>query len=129
MRSLQINLSLKRRISIWLENFVSIQLKTFFNNLVPSVYFHYKRKAKKRLKLFWGRGCIFLAMCIMVIDCSCHCMKSGRIRSFWSVFSRIRTEYGEILRIFPYSIRMRENTDQNNSEYGHFLRSLCLSII
>ena len=35
---------------------------------------------------------------------------------FWSVFSRIRTEYGEILR-------MRENTDQNNSEYGHFLRS------
>ena len=23
----------------------------------------------------------------------------------------------------PYSVRMRENTDQNNSEYGHFLRS------
>ena len=32
-----------------------------------------------------------------------HCMKSVQIRSFfWSVFSRIRTEYGEI----------RENTDQ-----------------
>ena len=42
---------------------------------------------------------------------------------FWSVFSRIRTEYGEILRISPYSVRMRENTDQNNSEYGHFLHS------
>ena len=27
---------------------------------------------------------------------------------FWSVFSRIRTEYG------------RENTDQKNSDYGHF---------
>ena len=26
-------------------------------------------------------------------------------------------------RISPYSVRMRENTDQNNSEYGHFLRS------
>ena len=37
---------------------------------------------------------------------------------FWSVFSRIRTEYGEI-----YSVRMQENTDQNNSEYGHFLHS------
>ena len=24
---------------------------------------------------------------------------------------------------------MRENTDQNNSEYGHFLRSLCQSLI
>ena len=42
---------------------------------------------------------------------------------FWSVFSRIRTEYGEILRISPYSVRMRENTDQNNSEYGPFSRS------
>ena len=41
---------------------------------------------------------------------------------FWSVFSRIRTEY----RISPYSARMRENTDQNNSKYGHFLRSVSL---
>ena len=43
---------------------------------------------------------------------------------FWSVFSRIPTEYGKILRISPYSVRMRENTDQNNSEYGHFLHSI-----
>ena len=43
---------------------------------------------------------------------------------FWSVFSHIRTEYGEILRISPYSVRMRENVDQNNSEYGHFSRSV-----
>ena len=42
---------------------------------------------------------------------------------FWSVFSCIGTEYGEILRNSPYSVRMRENTDQNNSEYGHFPRS------
>ena len=42
-----------------------------------------------------------------------HCLKSVQMRSFfWSVFSHIRTEYGEILRIFPYSVRMRENTDQ-----------------
>ena len=41
---------------------------------------------------------------------------------FWSAFSRIRTEYGEILPISPYSVRMRENADQNNSEYGQFLR-------
>ena len=31
---------------------------------------------------------------------------------FWSVFSRIRIEYGEIRSISPYSVRMRENTDQ-----------------
>ena len=42
---------------------------------------------------------------------------------FWSASSRIWTEYREILRISPYSVRMRENVDQNNSKYGQFLRS------
>ena len=42
---------------------------------------------------------------------------------FWSAFSCIRTEYGEMLHISPYSVRIRENVDQNNSEYKHFLRS------
>ena len=42
---------------------------------------------------------------------------------FWSAFSRIWTEHGEILRIFPYAAWMRENADQNNSEYVHFSRS------
>ena len=52
------------------------------------------------------------------LDWSEHCMKSVQIRSFfWCVFSRIRTEYGEILRISPYSIRMWENTDQNRIQY------------
>ena len=42
---------------------------------------------------------------------------------FWSAFFRIRTEYREIIRISPYSVQIRENADQNNSEYGHFLHS------
>ena len=42
---------------------------------------------------------------------------------FWSVFSHFWTESGRILRISPYSVRMRENKDQNNSAYGHILRS------
>ena len=42
-----------------------------------------------------------------------HCVKSVQIRSFfWSVFSRIRTEYGEKRSISPYSVRIRENSDQ-----------------
>ena len=36
----------------------------------------------------------------------------------------IRTECGKILRISPYSVRMQENADQNNSIYGHSLRSV-----
>ena len=34
---------------------------------------------------------------------------------FWSLFSSIWTEYGEIGSISPCSVRMRENTDQKNS--------------
>ena len=36
-----------------------------------------------------------------------------------SLFSRIQTEYGEINHISPYSVQMRENMDQEISEYGH----------
>ena len=42
-----------------------------------------------------------------------NCVKSAQILSFfWSVFSHIRTEYGEILRISPYLVRMQENVVQ-----------------
>ena len=40
------------------------------------------------------------------------CPSSGL---FWSAFSRISTEYGEILRIPPYSVQMRKYTDQNKT--------------
>ena len=51
-------------------------------------------------------------------------MNSVHIQSYSGPhFSRIRTEYVEIRSISPYSVRMRENADQNNSEYSHFLRS------
>ena len=47
---------------------------------------------------------------------------------FWSVFSRIWTEYWEILRISPYSVRVRENASQKNSKYGHFSLSVYFNI-
>ena len=33
---------------------------------------------------------------------------------FWSLFSRMRTEYGDLLGKSPYSARMRENMDEKN---------------
>ena len=55
----------------------------------------------------------------MQINNVVHCVKSVPYSEFfWPVFSRIRTEY-EI----PHSVRMRENTDQKNSECGDFSRS------
>ena len=42
------------------------------------------------------------------------------VEIFWSVFSLIQTEYGDLRCKSLYSIQMRENTDQKNSEYGYF---------
>ena len=46
--------------------------------------------------------------------------KCPYLEFFWSLFSRICTDYEERRSISPYSVRLRENTDQKNSEYGHF---------
>ena len=43
---------------------------------------------------------------------------------FWSVISRIQTEDGEIRRISPYSVQMRDKMDQKNFKCGHFSRSV-----
>ena len=42
---------------------------------------------------------------------------------FLTMFSGIWTEYGDLVRRSLYSVQMKENTDQKNSEYGRFLRS------
>ena len=44
-----------------------------------------------------------------------HCVKSVRIRSYSGLHF---PEFGLNLDL----VQMRENADQNNSEYGHFLR-------
>ena len=54
-------------------------------------------------------------------------MKTGtawKMSEFGVFLVRIFPHSDWILCISPYSIRMRENTDQNNSEYEHFLRSV-----
>ena len=45
------------------------------------------------------------------------CKKCPYSEFFWSVFSHIRTEYGEIGNISSYSVQMRENANQKKSEY------------
>ena len=53
---------------------------------------------------------------------NCPCLEL-----FWFAFSWIWTKYEEIICISPLSFQMRENMDQNNSKYGHVLRSGCLT--
>ena len=74
-------------------------LKVFVENMGNSLPYHIK--PSDNLKIFND-----------LIE-NGHYVKSAQIQSFfWSVSSRIWTEYGEIRRISPYSVRMRENTDQ-----------------
>ena len=53
--------------------------------------------------------------------------KSPNTEFFWSVFSRIWTEYGDLHRKYPYSVQMRKNTDQKNYLLGQFLRRFRLA--
>ena len=59
--------------------------------------------------------------------CITLCEKCPYSEISWFVISRIRAEYGETLRICSYSVWMRENADQNNFEYWHFLRRLAMN--
>ena len=42
--------------------------------------------------------------------------------SFWLVFCRILTAYGNLIREPPYSAQIRENTDQKKLVFRHFSR-------
>ena len=57
-----------------------------------------------------------------------HYVKCPYLGLFWSAFSRIWTEYGEIWSISPHSVRMRENAHQKNPEYVYFSRSVYVYI-
>ena len=46
-----------------------------------------------------------------------------KVSVFGVILVRIFPYSDWILHISPYSVQMRENSDQNNSEYGHFLSS------
>ena len=66
---------------------------------------------------------IYFASKVFRRSCYIHLMES----IYTLIPLHEKCPYLEILRIFPYSFQMRENTDQKNSEYRHFLRSVQLT--
>ena len=56
-------------------------------------------------------------ICKVILD------KQPLREKFWSVFPHVWTEYGDSRSKYRYSVQMRENPDQKNSVFGHFLRS------
>ena len=63
----------------------------------------------------------YLRLFIMIRN---HWVKSVCFRSYSApYFPKFGLNTESLLRITPYSVRMRENAGQNNSEYRHLLRS------
>ena len=97
---------------LFFEKFSSFQQSVYFilqslNISILKVNWHFNTAFSQNV--IFGR---FLAL-VSQISQESTAWKSVQIQSFfWSVFSHIQTEYGEIIRISPYSVRMRENTDQ-----------------
>ena len=88
------------RNDYFLENsvcFVILLLLFFFLILRFALSSYYWRVSEYQIQYFWYK----------------YCLKSVQIRSFSGpFFFCIRTEYGEMRSISPYSVRVRENTDQ-----------------
>ena len=57
-----------------------------------------------------------------------HCVESVCIRSYSSPHFPALGLNTERYGVSPYSVRRRENADQNNSEYGHFSCSVRVSV-
>ena len=99
------------RNDYFLENsvcFVILLLLFFFLILRFALSSYYWRVSEYQIQYFWYK----------------YCLKSVQIRSFSGpFFFRIWTEYGEMRSISPYSVRVRENTDQKKLRiWTHFMR-------
>ena len=81
-----------------------LRIWTFFTQCI-----HYSSSTYLiNMSIFLLWFCLTFLFC-----CYLHCVKSVQIQSyFWSVFSCIRTKYGELLRKSSYSVRIQENTEQ-----------------
>ena len=82
------------------------------NTILDTLHFFamlsFKLKRTRSIKFFCNKWTPFFNFRINFRQRGCHYVKSIRNQSYSG----------------PYSVGMRENTDQNNSEYGHFLRSM-----
>ena len=111
-----LNLGVKER-SIW--NTVakmwskSLNLQDLGSNSWKASYHSRQLSLNEIQNIFTMAPKAFIYNQVIQKELSIHCVKSVQIRSFFfSVFSRIRTEYWEILHISPCSVRMWENKDQ-----------------
>ena len=64
--------------------------------------------------------------CIIVIEITLR-EKCLYLKFFWSLFFRIRIEFGNLQSSFPYSAQNARKHNQENSKYGDFSRGINLT--
>ena len=112
------------RIYIYiLANFTAIFHFNTPSKCQSSVWGHFQGILKWKIGVKWVNTPAF--------SISLHCVQSVRIRGFsglyFHAFALSTERYSVQIRIqseCPYSVEMQENTDQKNSKYGHFSRSV-----
>ena len=80
----------------------------------------YQNEKKKKINLF------SVNVPFKIMRKHSHCVKSVRIRSYSGPYF---PAFGLNAERSPYSVQMQEKTDQNNSEYGHFSRSIWFYVV
>ena len=81
-----------------------------------------------KFEYIWHIILVFLLLFLKLLICDGK--PFGSLRKMWSYlefsfsyFPAFGLITGDLLSKSPYSVQMRENTDQKNTEYGHFFRS------
>ena len=102
----------------------SVQIRSFFwseyrkiRTRISSVFEHFWRSA---IFLFIAKFPSILQKILDDIQKQSPGEKLSVQSFFCSAFSRIWTEYGDLLSKFLYSVKMQENTNQKNSASGQF---------
>ena len=87
----------------------------FHRELFPNItgIYHGNITRKFHAHIFARWKFFFQIQCSFFRVFNIHCMKGIQIWGFcWSVFFCIRTEYGDLPRKSPYSVRKQGNTNQ-----------------
>ena len=63
---------------------------------------------------------------LLTVSLSLSAWKVTIFGEFPACISRVRTEHCDLQYEYPYSVRMRENTEEKNLQFRLFLRFVCL---
>ena len=104
---------------------ITLQTRTTLKRLLKSILNCCKLQIVFKNKTRLGNNCHFKYRIHknLVYKFQCHWVKSVQIRSyFWSVFSCIRTEYGNLLHNLRIQSEYKKIRTRNNSVFGHISR-------